>query len=194
MYTYVYICLTATRYDINTGGALELSGNKMSFTLDKETGNPVGLKTYPIYETNNVVEEYMLLANFLVAQKLINGVHDRAFIRNHPPPDLRKLKQVAMALEEGLNVKLFAGGSVSSNSMQESLEEVKRMQDSDLFVVVKELLKSPMKLAQYIVAADFTKSEWRHFGLNIPYYTHFTRLVGGFFRALSFFSNFSAFF
>ena len=30
------------------------------------------------------------------------GVHDRAFIRNHPPPDLRKLKQVALALEEGI--------------------------------------------------------------------------------------------
>ena len=35
-------------------------------------------------------------------------------------------------------------------------------------------LTSPMQSAKYIAAGSKLQPEWRHFGLNIPYYTHFT--------------------
>jgi len=39
---------------------------------------------------------------------------------------------------------------------------------------VTELLMTPMRPAEYIAAGEFEEIEWRHFALNIPYYTHFT--------------------
>jgi DIS3-like exonuclease 2 len=39
---------------------------------------------------------------------------------------------------------------------------------------VTELLMTPMRPAEYIAAGEFNEIEWRHFALNIPYYTHFT--------------------
>lgn len=54
-------------------GALALNKTKLSFVLDKKTGNPSGMRAYPIRKSNNLVEEYMLLANFLVAQRLLQA-------------------------------------------------------------------------------------------------------------------------
>ena len=54
-------------------GALALNKTKLSFVLDKKSGNPTGMRAYPIRKSNNLVEEYMLLANFLVAQRLLQA-------------------------------------------------------------------------------------------------------------------------
>jgi DIS3-like exonuclease 2 len=36
------------------------------------------------------------------------------------------------------------------------------------------MLMTPMKPAEYMAAGGMEPEEWRHFALNIPYYTHFT--------------------
>lgn len=43
-------------------GALSLTKAKLIFSLDGD-GNPIGVGTYPIKDSNRVIEEYMLLAN-----------------------------------------------------------------------------------------------------------------------------------
>ena len=45
---------------------------------------------YPLHESNALVEEYMLLANYLVAQQLIAVTGDRAALRRHPPLETGK--------------------------------------------------------------------------------------------------------
>jgi len=85
----------AMRFDPKSGGALSMSAVKMSFDLDMDTGNPIGVKRYPMYDTNSMVEEYMLLANYLVAQRLIEGARSNAFLRHHPPPDAKQMQAVA---------------------------------------------------------------------------------------------------
>mmetsp|Transcript_59014 Transcript_59014/g.71030 ORF Transcript_59014/g.71030 Transcript_59014/m.71030 type:complete len:259 (+) Transcript_59014:3-779(+) len=39
---------------------------------------------------------------------------------------------------------------------------------------INEMIMTPMCPADYIMSGDFPEEEWRHFALNIPYYTHFT--------------------
>jgi exoribonuclease R len=39
---------------------------------------------------------------------------------------------------------------------------------------VTELLMTPMRPADYMAAGSVSQEDWRHFALNIPYYTHFT--------------------
>ena len=51
-------------------GSLALNQPKLCFKRDKD-GRPIGVFTYPIKDSNRLVEEYMLLANYLVAEKLI---------------------------------------------------------------------------------------------------------------------------
>jgi len=61
-------------------GALRLNRSKLAFALDPD-GNPTGFRQYPIKDSNRLVEEYMLLANFLVAEILISKAPDVAVIR-----------------------------------------------------------------------------------------------------------------
>lgn len=45
-------------------------------------------------EANQLVEEFMLLANMTVAKIVADAFPDRALLRRHPPPDTRKLLAV----------------------------------------------------------------------------------------------------
>ena len=52
---------TARRAARFAGGALALHKVKLLFKKDAATGNPVGVATYPIKDSNRLVEEYMLV-------------------------------------------------------------------------------------------------------------------------------------
>jgi len=52
-------------------GALALNGVKLTFQLENDGQTPALCAPYPIRDSNRLIEEYMLLANFLVAQRLI---------------------------------------------------------------------------------------------------------------------------
>lgn len=54
-----------------SNGALVLTNKKLVFKLDAH-GNPAETTTYTIRESNQLVEEYMLMANYLVAGELID--------------------------------------------------------------------------------------------------------------------------
>src|SRR5690606_36653393 len=51
-------------------GALVLASNEMKFNVDFETNTINDISTYQTYETNSRVEEFMLLANVWVADKI----------------------------------------------------------------------------------------------------------------------------
>ena len=59
---------------------------------------PVSVAKYPIKRANELVEEYMLLANYLVAEKQLETVGERAVIRRHPVPSSDALAQVVEKL------------------------------------------------------------------------------------------------
>ena len=157
-------------------GALALNKTKLSFVLDKKSGNPTGMRAYPIRKSNNLVEEYMLLANFLVAQRLLQayvrviaslhtqeltsyyrvryGKDGPSLLRNHPrpaPKPLEELRKICVAH----NIALDTG---SAKTMQTSLEKLRnrvssggRFQQIDYDAVIG-LLTRPMKQAQYLSA------------------------------------------
>lgn len=52
-------------------GALTLASNQVKFSFDEETHNPTDVRMYPMYDTNSLVEEFMLLANIAVAEKIL---------------------------------------------------------------------------------------------------------------------------
>lgn len=98
-------------------GAVSLHRTKLSVQRDAQ-GEPVGLGAYPIGHSNRLVEEYMLLANYLVAQHLIMHAASQAPLRRHPPP----LSTKVGPLVDTLHRLGFTGFQWSSSkSLQKSL-------------------------------------------------------------------------
>jgi DIS3-like exonuclease 2 len=114
----------------------------------------------------------MLLANFLVAQRLITHARGRALLRHHPPPLEGGVQQVVDVSKEAFD---FDIDITNSTTLQESLSRLGRECDDEVVVqCVTEMLMNPMKPAQYMAAGEVDEADWQHFALNIPYYTHFT--------------------
>ena len=141
------------------------------FEYDKEPHQVNGCEPYPIKESNQLVEEYMLLANYLVAERLLTHAGGRALIRCHHPPLSAGLSDVV----HGAKLVGFRVDPSNSATLQASLNRVSlECNDATKLQSLISMLTKPMKPAQYIAAGEFEVLDWRHFALNIPYYTHFT--------------------
>ena len=66
-------------------GALVFEKQKKKFQLD-ETNRPISFKIEDRNDAQFLVEEYMLLANQLVAEKLVETCREVAVLRNHKFP------------------------------------------------------------------------------------------------------------
>jgi DIS3-like exonuclease 2 len=152
-------------------GALALHGTKLTFQLDTDGQTPLLVAPYPIRDSNRLVEEYMLMANYLVAQRLITHAGSLAVLRMHPEPLMNGLDCV-------VNIAAAAGVEIdisTSQTLHESLVQLAQQGDSLLLQCVTSLMMTPMQAAEYFVTGCTNNpEEWRHYALNIPYYTHFT--------------------
>ena len=153
-------------------GAIALNGVKLTFQLDSDRETPLLCEPYPIRDSNRLVEEYMLLANYLVAQRLISHAGGKALLRNHVPPLFEGLEKVAEMAKQAIGFHIDV---TSSESLQQSLNRLGRECSDELVLkCITETLKMPMQAAEYVAAGSIPDSAWSHFALNIPYYTHFT--------------------
>eukprot|EP00794_Sanderia_malayensis_P004691 gene4691-5306_t len=164
--------LREKRFD---SGALLLNQPKLSFTLDGETGLPNGCKTYVSRDSNRLVEEFMLLANMAVAHRLMRSEHqDLSLLRRHPSPNAKMLDELSDLCKRSkvaLNIS-------NSKSLHNSLQALKTDDDEHkaaIYSAVVSLCSKPMQLAKYFCAGAIEDaSEYHHFALNVPLYTHFT--------------------
>uniref|UniRef100_A0A8B9JV80 Protein DIS3 homolog n=1 Tax=Astyanax mexicanus TaxID=7994 RepID=A0A8B9JV80_ASTMX len=69
-------------------GALTLSSPEVRFHMDSETHDPIDLQTKELKETNSMVEEFMLLANISVAQKIYDEFSES--VKSRPDTDSPK--------------------------------------------------------------------------------------------------------
>ena len=151
-------------------GALVLNRSKLSFRLDRD-GNPVEVSSYQSRQSNSLVEEYMLLANYLVAQKLLNSLGEGAFLRSHPPPEISNMGRI-VAFGELVGTTI---DTTSALSLQRGLSALSQRGDVVLLKVMTALLTQPMKAAQYFAVTEGSDPQsWEHYALAISCYTHFT--------------------
>ena len=150
-------------------GALVLNTTKLTFRLDNH-GNPGMIAPYEIRDSNRLVEEYMLQANYLVAQECLERVGDYTILRNHPPPDIKNVNNL-YNISNYLNLGLDLTNAVT---MQRSLCRITATATMNVLQAVTSLLMTPMQLANYKVAGCIPSDDWDHFALGIHYYTHFT--------------------
>ena len=72
-------------------GALTLASPELKFKLDNESQNPTDVSEYLHVDTHFMIEEFMLLANVAVAERLAAYYPSFAILRRHPRPKVKEL-------------------------------------------------------------------------------------------------------
>lgn len=155
-------------------GSLALDNVQMTVETD-DTGIPVRVSKYEIWDANHLVEEFMLAANITAAEIISKAYPDDSILRCHPQPNLEQLQNICRAIQRSLtDPPAFAIDS--SGSFQTSLRNMENhLEDPLVFQAIMFLCTKPMPNAAYIHTGDVADREaWRHYALNVPFYTHFT--------------------
>ncbi|KAF7223023.1 DIS3-like exonuclease 2 isoform X1 [Nothobranchius furzeri] len=154
-------------------GALKLNQPKLCFTLNKETMMPQGCSTDEHKDSNELVEEFMLLANMATANHVYQSFPDLALLRCHPPPKTKLMEEVKeLCTQLGFDIDISSAGALnkSLNTLYGDDEFHAARRD-----VLTNLCSRPMKIALYFCAGILKDTElFKHYALNVPFYTHFT--------------------
>lgn len=114
-----------------------------------------------------LVEELLHKVNAAVAQKLAQGLPEKALLRRQSPPNARRLQTFV----ERMRALGYDIDTTSSGTLQNSLFKV---DDSDIRKGMETLLLKSMHHAKYFITGKVNKQLWPHYALNLPLYTHFT--------------------
>ncbi|KAL2087626.1 hypothetical protein ACEWY4_016454 [Coilia grayii] len=149
-------------------GALTLSSPEVRFHMDSETHDPIDLQTKQLMETNSMVEEFMLLANISVAQKIYDEFSECALLRKHPSPPSSNYD----ILHKAAKAKNLVIHTESAKELADSLNDA----EIDGFPYFNTLLRilTTRCMMQAVYFCSGLDSDFRHYGLATPIYTHFT--------------------
>lgn len=99
-------------------GALNLASPEVKIHLDSaESSDPIDVEQKELHETNSLVEEFMLLANISVAQKIQETFPQTAVLRRHLPPpktNFEKLQDILMK-RKGLTLDVSSSGALAAS-------------------------------------------------------------------------------
>jgi ribonuclease R len=149
-------------------GSIDFDSEEVKFQLD-ETGKPIGVRIKKMKDSNQLIEEYMLLANQKVSEfigRTESGEVRKSFVyRIHDEPDPAKLAQLALFMKHlGYKMPKISGND-SVRMIKGLIEMVKGTPEED---IVKTMAIRSMAKAEY------SSQNIGHYGLAFTYYSHFT--------------------
>lgn len=151
-------------------GALVLASPEIRFQIDDETHEPLDVEAKQVRDTNAMVEEFMLLANVSVAERIHSEFPDCALLRRHPEPTATNFEPlVKAAAVQGFNIETSSG-----KQLARSLDAAVRSDNVYLNTLLRILATRCMMQAVYFISGTMQVSEYHHYGLAAPIYTHFT--------------------
>jgi ribonuclease R len=147
-------------------GSVAFEHDEVKFTLD-ENGKPTGVERKKMYDTNHLVEEFMLLANKEVAQ-YINKLNKKGLLfvyRIHDAPDPEKIQDLKIFVNAiGFDFNPKESG-VTTHDINNLFKQIEGKPIEDLIKI--SAIRSMSK-------AVYSTKNIGHFGLAFKYYTHFT--------------------
>lgn len=150
-------------------GAIAFERTEVRFEID-ETGKPLSVYFKEMKDANKLVEEYMLLANRTVAEKIgkVKGdAKPKTFVyRIHEEPNPDKLHTLSDFIKRfGYSLKAEGERQEVSRSINRLLDKVQGTREQNLIETVA--IRSMAK-------AIYSTENAGHYGLAFDYYTHFT--------------------
>ena len=154
-------------------GALNLASPEVRIQTESETSDPIDVQTKQLLSTNSLVEEFMLLANISVAARIHASFPQTALLRRHAPPPASNFSELSSQLSKKRNgISLDVS---SSKSLSASLDACTDPQNPFFNTLIRILATRCMMSAEYFPSGSVSStSEFRHYGLATPIYTHFT--------------------
>jgi ribonuclease R len=148
-------------------GSIDFESVETKFRFD-EHGKPTEIVKKLRLDAHRLVEEFMLLANQVVAKEIGLSKKEediKPFIyRIHDLPDPDRIKDFASFVEH-LGHRLDLSGGVRTEALQKLLNDVRGTDEEN---VINEVAIRSMAKAVY------SETNIGHFGLGFKYYTHFT--------------------
>ena len=150
-------------------GALEFDRAEVRFEIDKN-GKPISVFFKESKDANKLIEEFMLLANVTVAEhigKVPKGKKAKNFVyRVHDNPDPEKITNFSqIAARFGFKVKTEGSPKEVNKGINRLLKDVKGRGEENMLSILA--IRSMAK-------AMYTTENVGHYGLAVPFYTHFT--------------------
>lgn len=150
-------------------GAIGFDRAEVRFEID-DTGHPISTYVKVAKDANKLVEEFMLLANRSVAEKIAvvpKGKKPKVFpYRIHDVPDPEKMEKLsAFVARFGYKIRTEGTKTEVSKSLNRLLADVKGKKEEEVVEMVA--LRAMMK-------ARYSTHNIGHYGLMFQYYTHFT--------------------
>ena len=145
-------------------GAINFETPDVQFHLD-EAGNPTEILFRTLTDANHLIEEFMLLANRIVAKEVGGG--ERPFVyRVHDVPDPDKMVKLGNFIRQfGFHLRTSAKRSVQNKHINALLASC---QGTNSQTLIETLAIRSMAKAVY------STSNIGHYGLAFTHYTHFT--------------------
>ena len=145
-------------------GYLNLEIPESKIILD-ENGVAIDVKKYETYFANEIIEQFMLIANETVAEKFY-WLQAPFIYRNHEAPDVDKVKELNKSLYNfGYKIKISKEEIIYPNEFAKILEDVKGKDEEK---VVSNIMLRTLRVAKY------EAENKGHFGIASKYYCHFT--------------------
>jgi ribonuclease R len=148
-------------------GSIDFESAEAKFQFDAN-GKPTAIVKKVRLESHRLVEEFMLLANKVVAQHIglaKKEEHQKPFIyRIHDSPDPEKISELSHFVEK-FGYKLRVDGGVTTKALQKLLSEIK---GTEVENVINQVALRAMAKAIY------SDRNIGHYGLGFDYYSHFT--------------------
>ncbi len=148
-------------------GSVDFDSAEAKFVFD-EQGKPIDIIKKVRLDAHRLVEEFMLLANRVVAKHIGFSKKEelpKPFLyRVHDSPDPDRIRELSLFVEK-FGFKLNLDGGVSSKELQKLLEQVK---GSEVENVINDVALRSMAKAVY------SEHNIGHYGLAFDYYAHFT--------------------
>lgn len=149
-------------------GAVTFEKDEVKFVLDEE-GKPQSVYFKRFGTANQLIEEFMLLANRSVAERIGKPVRGRkapTFVyRVHDKPNQEKLANFSRLVSKFGYKLITATDNRLSQALNDLLEQVKGKNEQNL---IETLAVRSMAKAQY------STRNIGHYGLAFQHYTHFT--------------------
>ena len=157
--------LRAARFE---HGSIDFDRVEVRFDLDEE-GRPTGVHFKQSKEANKLIEEFMLLANRRVAErvgKVKEGQTAKTFVyRVHEQPNQDKLEEFSRFIAKfGYRLKTTNPRQLST-SMNKLMGEVKNKPEQNLIETLA---------IRTMAKAVYSTVNLGHYGLAFDYYSHFT--------------------
>lgn len=146
-------------------GSIEMGGIEVRFKLDNTTKKPIGVYFKTQKDANKLIEEYMLLANKLVAKTLYSVKYPNVY-RIHDTPNIEKLEALSLICKNfGYTLEIEGEPKNLKKSINQLILDIKDKPEENM---IETLITRCMSKAKYSIVNS------GHYGLGFTHYSHFT--------------------